>query len=278
MDGTDPYSYAAQPKRPRLTPILLALLLAFVLGILLAGAALRRWPTLARTLLPGIATPAPLVSPPVTASAPIVAPEPAQPDSALVGKVEALSDRVEQVDQRATQASGDADRAEGMLVAFAARRALDRGQPLGFLEGMLRQRFAAQDATSVATVIAAAQRPVTMAMLQDRLASIAPTLKQASPGVSWWTGFRREVGSLFVVRRADAASPLPADRLVRAGHALDSGQADVALAEIARLPASAAQADWIALARRYVLARTALDHIETAALLTPAPRPADGAG
>lgn len=278
MDGEDPYGYPVRTARPRATAMLLAVLLAFVLGMLLLGAALRHWPGFARTVLPTLAAPVAATSSPIVITQP-PADRPASdapaPDAALVGKVAELSDRVEQVDQRATQASGDADRAEGMLVAFAARRALDRGQPLGFLEGMLRQRFAARDAQSVAMVIGAAQRPVTLAMLQDRLAAIAPTLQGAPAGESWWTGLNREIGSLFVVRRAGAASPLPADRLARAGHALDSGQADLALNEVARLPASPAATEWIALARRYVLARNALDRIETAALLTPAPRTAE---
>lgn len=47
---------------------------------------------------------------------------------------------------------------------------------------------------------------------------------------------------------------------------------DVALAEVARMPARDAAARWIDSARRYVAARNALDAIETAALLTPEAR------
>ena len=62
-------------------------------------------------------------------------------------------------------------------------------------------------------------------------------------------------------------------RLARAKRALDAGLAEVALAEVLRLPGRDQAADWIAKARRYVAARRALDTIETAALLesrTPA--------
>ena len=270
MDGADPYAPVA---RPRGRAGLVWLLLACLLGAALMVAGLHRFPKIAWRILP---------APPVTVAALPAAPEPvvvqmpvaaAPPDAALSGRVDELTDRVEQVDQRATQASGDADRAEGMLVAFAARRALDRGQPLGFLEGMLRQRFGGREPQAVAMVIAAAQRPVTLPMLQDRLAQLSASLQTAAASESWWRGFRRELGQVFVVRRGDAPSPLPADRLARAAHALDNGQADAALIEVARLPNAGAAADWIAAARRYVLARNALDRIETAALLAPAPPP-----
>ena len=55
----------------------------------------------------------------------------------------------------------------------------------------------------------------------------------------------------------------------RARRSLESGQVTVALAEILRLPARDNAADWIAKARRYILARQALDTIETAALVDP---------
>jgi hypothetical protein len=80
---------------------------------------------------------------------------------------------------------------------------------------------------------------------------------------------RREFGNLFVVRHAATASNVPSDRLARAEHALDSGQIAAAAAEVARLPASARASDWLAQARRYMLARSALDRIETSALLKP---------
>ncbi|MDB5694097.1 MAG: hypothetical protein JWO81_3160, partial [Alphaproteobacteria bacterium] len=59
------------------------------------------------------------------------------------------------------------------------------------------------------------------------------------------------------------------DRLRRAERALDAGQVEVALLEVLRLPGRDNAQDWIALARRYVAARQALDTIETAALLEP---------
>jgi len=194
-------------------------------------------------------------------------------DPALDQRVAAIESRIDDIDARAAAASGNANRAEGLLVAFATRRALDRGQPLGFLEGMLRERFGGSDAASVAQIIAAAQRPVTLAQLQDGLAVLRPQLVTRAPDQSAWQGFKEQLSTLFVVRKADQPSNIPADRLSRAEHALEQGQVDSAAAEVARLPGAARANDWLGQARRYVLARNALDRIETEALLTPAPKP-----
>ena len=59
-------------------------------------------------------------------------------DPEIARRVAALEQRIGQVDTQSRAAVGNADRAEGLLVAFAARRALDRGVALGFLEALLR--------------------------------------------------------------------------------------------------------------------------------------------
>ena len=122
-------------------------------------------------------------------------------------------------------------------------------------------------------IIAVSQRPVTLAQLQDGLAALHTTLVARGADESAWQGFKRELASLFVVRKADEPSTIPVDRLARADHALEQGQVDIAAAEIARLPGAARATDWLAQARRYVVARNALDRIETAALLKPAAAP-----
>jgi len=137
----------------------------------------------------------------------------------------------------------------------------------------LRDRFGGSDAASVAQIIAAAQRPVTLPQLQDGLTALRPQLVTRAPDQSVWQGFKEQLSTLFVVRKADQPSTIPADRLSRAEHALEQGQVDSAAAEVARLPGAARANDWLGQARRYVLARNALDRIETEALLTPAPKP-----
>jgi hypothetical protein len=78
-----------------------------------------------------------------------------------------------------------------------------------------------------------------------------------------------ELGGLVTVRKAGTPSTMPAERLRRATRRLESGQVDVALAEVLRMPGRSNAQEWIAAARRYVAARRALDTIETAALLEP---------
>jgi hypothetical protein len=272
MDQRD--YYGTKPRRG-LWSILFLPILFFLLGIAGAAFAMHHWGSLDKLLHPVSENQPVMNAPALAAPRPMVtqAPPPPPDETALDQRVAAIESRIDDIDARAAAASGDANRAEGLLVAFAARRALDRGQPLGFLEGMLRDRFGASDATSVAQIIAAAQRPVTLAQLQDGLQALRPQLVTHAPGQSLWQGFKEQLSTLFVVRKADQPSEIPADRLSRAEHALEQGQVDSAAAEVARLPGAARANDWLAQARRYVLARNALDRIETAALLTPAPKP-----
>lgn len=262
----DPYRIAA-PARPRRsrTPLwLLALLLAAVAGAAALGIAIERSRRLAAVLH--------LV--PETAVAEAIAAAPPEPqvpaiDALTEERLSTLEEAVAAIDQRTAAATGNADRAEGLLVAFAARRALDRGVALGYIEGLLRERFGGIDPQSVAAVIAAAHQPVTLDQLQTELETIRPRLVAVEAADGWWDSLRHELAGLIIIRRADTPSTIPADRVARAQRMLDEGQVDRAMAEIARLPARAAATDWMNEARRYVGARNALDRIETAALLRP---------
>ncbi len=280
---------AAPPRRRRLLAYALLPVLFFLLGLGAMGWLLSRWDAGARMI--GIAPappppvaqapaqPLPAAAPPPSAPAPDAEADPAgdEPeriviDPEITRRVAELERRIGQVDTQSRAAVGNADRAEGLLVAFAARRALDRGVPLGFLEALLSQRFGETEAQAVGTVIAAAHQPVTLQELQDDLQRVGPLLIGAGPQQSWWGALRAELGGLITVRREDSPSTEPAERLRRARSRLDAGQVDVALAEVLRLPGRDHAAEWIADARRYVLARRALDTVETAALTaTPAP-------
>lgn len=279
---------AEEPPRRRWLLVLAVPLLCFVLGLGAMGWLLSRWDAGARVL--GIAPDAapvvmnaPEAVPPPTVTqqqqpAPVVAPSGQTPiviDPEIARRVAALEQRLGQVGSEARTASGDADRAEGLLVAFAARRALDRGVSLGFLEALLRQRFGESQPQAVGMIIAAAREPVTLQELQDGLRDIGPQLIGAGPDQSWWDAFMNELGSLITVRRENTPSPEPAERLRRATRRLEVGQAEVALAEVLRMPGSEHGRDWIMRARRYVAARQALDAIETAALVEPRLAPAE---
>lgn len=187
----------------------------------------------------------------------------------LARRVAQLEDRIDRIGTRAGAAAGNADRAEGLLVAFAARRALDRGVALGYIEGLLRERFGRSAPEAVARVIAASQQPVTLDGLQSRLTELEPALIGMGEDESWWDATRREFSELFVLREEGTPSPAPRQRLQRAREKLGVGQVDTALAEVLRLPGREEADQWITDARRYIAARNALDRIETIALMEP---------
>ena len=153
-----------------------------------------------------------------------------------------------------------------MLVAFAARRAIDRGVALGYLEPLLMQRFAGQHQAAIATIVTASRDPVRLDSLIAEYQALGPALRRGGPEEGWWDGFRRELGSVVSIHRADTPSPQPQARYARALARLEAGQVDSALAETMRLPGSASAAQWITRARRYIAAHRALDEIESAAL------------
>ena len=279
-------TYPGPPRRAWLRPLIIPGL-AFLLGLGAMGYLLGQWDAAARAI--GIApqpqTVAPVLPPapaPAPAGAPLLAglppasadePERIVIDPEISRRVSALEQRIGTVDTQSRAAVGNADRAEGLLVAFAARRALDRGVALGFLEALLRERFGQSQPRAVGMIILAARNPVTLQELQLGLQEAGPRLIGTPPDAGWWDAFKAELGSLITVRREGTPSTEPTERLRRAAQRLEAGQVEVALAEVLRIPGHDNAADWIGKARLYVAARAALDTIETAALLEPRSRP-----
>jgi hypothetical protein len=247
------------------------LLIGLVLLILGAAAAvwgLAHYQPAARYL--GIVPPPPVLAPRPVVVNPQPAPAPAaQADSPRIADFQARLERVENATQRA---EGFAGRADALVVAFAARRAIDRGVALGFLEPLLVDRFGADHQRAVATVVTASHQPVRLNDLISEYEALGPVLRGGGPKDSWWANFRREIGSLVAVHRADRPAINPDARYSRALQRLSAGEVDQALAETMRLPGAAQAAGWTAKARRYVAAHRALDEIESAALLSgPSP-------
>jgi len=274
----EPARVTARPKRP-LWSLLALPLLAFVAGVAAMGWLLARSGTAAAFL--GVApAPPPAAAtraPPVAVERePAAEPEAEAPpgerlviDPETTRRVNRLEERLALLDLQSRTAVGNADRAEGLLVAFAARRALDRGVALGYIETLLRQRFAATEPQAVATVLTVARQPVTVQSLQAEFQRIAPHLSGGGQEQGWWQAFKTEMAGLVTIRRENTPSTQPAERLRRAGQSLQSGDVEVALLEVLRLPSHERAAKWIAEARRYVAARRALDRLESAALLEP---------
>ncbi|MFS0737976.1 hypothetical protein ABC347_13080 [Sphingomonas sp. 1P06PA] len=266
-----------QPARRRslVGPLLLALV-AFLGGIALMVYAVRQWPAAQAWLGLPTAAAAPAALPaaqiqPSSRAAPATAPAgfPLADAAATDRRIAQVEGRLADIDARARLTAANAERAEAMLIAIAARRAVDEGLPLGYVEGMLRERFGGTEPQAVATIIAAARQPVLLETLKSGLVADEAVLVGRPATRSWWDGFREELGGLIVVRRASALSTRPDERFARATAAVDSGRVGVALAEVARLPGRDGAEAWIGQARRYAAARAALDRIETAALLSP---------
>lgn len=266
-DPADPYG----PRRRSIWPILLLLIAALLIGMGGMAWLFHRFDKVAEVIKPTI--PVVVPPPPPGRNAPLVniaPPPPAEIVETIVAqRIDQIEEKVEDIGERAQTATSDAHRAEGLLVAFAARRAIDRGTPLGYLEAVLRERFGGVEPRAVATIISASRQPMTIDHLRDQLDMLAPALSSSSTEEGWWEGFRRELAGLIVIRKASMPSTAPVDRLARAQDDLAAGHVDAALIEVARLPGRKAAEGWIANARRYVQARAALDRIEAAALLQP---------
>ncbi|MEO7248161.1 MAG: hypothetical protein ABIW31_06865 [Novosphingobium sp.] len=275
------FSRAATPAPARRSAkgIILTVLLAFLLGAGVLG--YLAWSGLLPKLMAGpdhllVDGGATATIKPVTPVAqPVAAAIPAPADTrqdALELRLAALEQRLTQIDLRTEASSGNTARAEGLLIAFAARRALDRGAQLGGLEDQLRLRFADAQPNAVATLIDTGRKPVTLGQLIAGLDSLSPSLS-ATPAAQLgaWDKLKSEMANLFVVRHDTSPSASPAKRLDRARIAMEAGRIEEAVAEVERLPgagdANVGASAWITEARRYAKARDALDLIETTALL-----------
>ncbi|MCL4671507.1 MAG: hypothetical protein KJZ64_00915 [Sphingomonadaceae bacterium] len=183
-------------------------------------------------------------------------------------RLAAAEQRLARLDLQAQAASGNAARAEGLLIAFAARRSLARGAELGYLADQLRLRFGDALPNAVDTIITFSREPVTLDQLVARLDGLAPKL--ADPAQQGMLDrVRSEVGNLFVIRRESTPSPKPTRRMERARYFLESGRVDRAIDEVRALPGAVNADAWIRDAERYAAAQRALDLIETSAVLEP---------
>lgn len=268
----------AVDRKPRwgLRTVLVLAVVAFIAGIAMTALIVREY----KRWLPPAAQA--MIDPPTTAQAPpattfVPPPEAGTssvPDSemlsarqtTLAAELASLEARTTSIDMTTRAAAGNAVRAESLLVAFAARRAVDRGLALGYLEGQLRARFGGTQPAAVAAIIRAARMPVTIEDLRLGIDTIAPDLATGASRDGWIASLRRELSGLIVVRREGTPSPRPSDRLDRIRRLLDARQVEAAMAEVARLPGAPQAERWTTAAARYVEAHRALDTIEAAAI------------
>jgi len=207
-------------------------------------------------------------------------PAASQPQQAVVSleaRLAMLEDRFSRLDFKADAASGNAARAEGLLIASAARRLVERGEPLGYVSDQLQLRFADAQPQAVATITSFARNPVTIDQLTARLEALAPDLTDTSQDTNFLDRARQELTSLFTVHSDSPTLMTPASRIDRAKLMLTSRRIGNAIDEVERLPGAETANKWIADARRFDDAQHALDLIETTAMLEPR-RLKDGSG
>jgi hypothetical protein len=261
------YAMAAPSPRGgmKFKHILIMLVLAFAGGIVGAG-----WLANRLGYWDGNFTSEVAVAP-KTAAVPVIPPfsNVAPPDDTVTS----IENRLTRINADAAAASGNAARAEGLLVAFAARRAIDSGAALGYLADQLRLRFGASQPQAVATILAASQAPVTLEILQAELQALDNVLLTGNRDAGIWATVSKEFSELFVLRKDGAPSPAPTQRLLRAHTLVESGNIGGAIAEVSAMPGAPAAQGWLAKARRYNQARKALDILERSAIIAPAPAP-----
>lgn len=249
-------------------------MVAFVLILVGAGATvwgLAHYPPAARIL--GImprSSPANFAPKPVVLAPPAMIASP-PPSPGEDTRITALEQRLSKVESATQQAQGSAGRADALVVAFAARRAIDRGVALGYLENLLTERFGAQHPAAVATIVTASRQPVRLNDLINQYQALGRDLRRGGPEDSWWTNLKRELGTIVEVHRADQPAANADARYNRALLKIEAGDVDQALAETMRLPGASRASSWAVSARRYIAAHRALDEIESAALLPAAP-------
>lgn len=279
MDESYPSSSRAARRSSPARAILAIALVAFVLG------AVGMWYLAGRDelhagnrfgLWPQTEEPQPAAAPVAAAALPAAPPVVTEPGS-FDQRITAMEQRLARLDLQAQAAAGNAGRAEGLLVVFAARRAIDRGAPLGYLEDQLRLRFGDAQPNAVRRIVAAAKTPLTVDQLVLRLEGLSGTLAKAPRDEGFFDRVGRELGQLFVVRRDDTPSPAAQSRLERAHLFLESGRFDAAIAEVRMLPNASAAADWLADAELFATTQRDLDQLESFALLEPRTL-RDGAG
>lgn len=190
----------------------------------------------------------------------------AEQQGGLDQRLAAAEQRLARLDLQAQAAAGNAARAEGLLIAFATRRAIERGAELGYLADQLRLRFSDQWPNAVQAIIRFSRDPIRIDNLTARLDGLGPQLAERGEGMSW-NRLQNELGQLFVIRRESTPSPQPERRLERARIALEQGRYQNAIDEVRGLPGADRAEGWIADAERFRDAMQALEVIETAAVL-----------
>ncbi len=256
---------------------LLAPLLAFALGAVIVG--WLGWNGYLSSLLPKVQETPPetvldestakIASPTATQVIEATTEDQLKAVGLVEGRLAMLEDRLSRLNLQANAASGNAARAEGLLIAFATRRMVDRGEPLRYLSDQLRLRFANAQPRAVGTIIEFSENPVTIDELTARLEALSPQLTKDSAEQSLWSAITGELSEMFVLRRDSSNVMTPEARIKRARVMLTARRIPEAIEQVELLPGAGAADKWIVDAQRFTEVQSALDLIETAAMLEP---------
>lgn len=284
--------YGSRRKTGSKTGTILATLGAFVIGGLLVGYVV--WYNMNNAAGDKVAapeTPGAITAAPTETPSAVISPTPAEEivealegDNAeeavevvtrvaeqqggLDQRIAAAEQRIARIDLQTQAASGNAARAEALLIAFATRRVIERGDELGYLADQLRLRFGDERPNAVSTIITFARSNprIRLDQLILRLDGLAPQLTQNEDGFSF-ENLANEFQQLFVIRRESTPSALPERRLERARFAMEQGRYQNAIDEVKALPGAAKAEAWISDAESFRDVMIALENIETAAVL-----------
>ncbi len=163
------------------------------------------------------------------------------------------------------------NRTQALYQVQNARQRLMAGQPLGELAAQMESSFGQTQPQALDAFRAAAQKPVTPAMLLEELNRIAPSLKTAQK--SGWQRIESELSSLFVLRSSNQAVNKVDQQYTKAQGALLNGDVETAMSLVRTMPGANSGASWLDMARRHVEMKRSLDRLEQAALSAPPPAP-----
>jgi hypothetical protein len=244
--------------------------------LIAAGGAAGVWATL-RFAVPdapaimATARPATVAAAPVAvAVTPYAAVTPAEAGT-MAARMALLEERLGRITLTANAAAGNAGKAEALLVALAARRAVERGRSLGTMELQLERLFGDTQPLAVASIISAARMPISQGQLIARLETLQPRLLANSDG-GLFDRIGRGLSALVTVRASNGTAGRPERRLARARAALLADDLPAAITEVEAMPGArnAAVLTWLNIARRRNDAARALDLVEAAAIVGPA--------
>lgn len=162
-----------------------------------------------------------------------------------------------------------ASQAEAMLLVAKVRDTVQDGKPLGDLGSRLQATFGQTQPQALAAIANGARQPVSNAALLAGFDAIAPKL--SPPNGTAWDRIQYEMRTLFILRSGQAAMTAGAARIERIRAMIVAGDIEEAAKAVRAMPGAALAADWLASANRAIALQRALDALDQAAAIPPAP-------